>query len=137
MFWRVRRGIALGQPLDPEDTAAIFGTATGKARAKARAKAAPEANTSDGPAPSTAPADPSASAPVDPDGDVAGFQDDGPIWVPENITGENREAMIMMGAVLRSAFKGNDLAKFLARPFPAPPTSSSAPPSGSEEPNAG
>jgi hypothetical protein len=139
MFWRVRRGIAQGQPLDPEDTAAIFGTATGKARAKARAKAAPEANASTGPAPPTAPADPSASAPVDPDGNVAGFRDDGPIWVPENITGENREALITGGALLRSLLRGNDLAKVLFGPLDAPPTSSSptAPGPGSDKPNAG
>jgi hypothetical protein len=141
MFWRVRHGLALGQPIDPEDTAAIFETATGKAGARARAKAAAEAAASNGPAPAAAPAEPAAppSDPPDPDGELAGFKDDGPIWVPENITGENREAMIMAGTLLRSMFRGNDLAKLMARPFAPPPTSSppSPPPPGSEEPNAG
>jgi hypothetical protein len=91
MFWRVRLGLALGQPLDPELCAAVLKTPQGQAQAQAPQTAEP--------APTAAPPEP---ASVDPDNDVGDPRDNVPFRIPDKITGEDREALIVGAAMLRS-----------------------------------
>jgi hypothetical protein len=110
MFWRVR----LGQPLDAEQHAAVMK----KAKAEKTGASAPSA----GPTPSAPSAAPPPSDAVDPESDSIDPRDKAPIWVPENIQGEDREMLMLVGAMLRSQMLGTNLVDLVTRPA-SPPTS--------------
>jgi hypothetical protein len=114
MFWRLRTGLALGAPLDPELREAIL-----KKGRENKGRKKPPVEEPAGPAPAASAAPP-ASEPVD--GDDLDLQcdprDNVPIVLPPNVPAEDRDMLYIAGAMIRSMVLGTPLASRPSTPLP-------------------
>jgi hypothetical protein len=121
-FQQVRMGTYAGPPIDPETGRPV---PKGKA-AKAEAGSPPQAGAETDPAAKAGPGSPSDS----PEGvqDAPSVPDDRPVWVPDGITGENREMLQVLGTTLRQRFQEMGLGGVrILPPGDLPPTDVPAP----------
>jgi hypothetical protein len=131
MFWRVRNGVALGQPLDPDEVAAILkaaqeaqAEAPGQGQAQARRRARPAASPSPSPSSSSSPSaaqTTAAAAPSESTSAVPPQGDGDPLPVPENLAPEDRETLYMLNGLLFNMLREAGVGSFVRRRAPRPP----------------